>query len=129
VPTIRSRFPVSESWLANNRCHDMKNPAEPRPRRPPPTVTRIKDNASQYMAIMRQTHPRRYGTLAVTTRNLRVGLGKKYTPTVLAKYVKKKTSDCAKKKLRMISEVWNSRGRNGNTPPQTPAALMAKNKA
>ena len=61
--------------------------------------------------------------------NTCVSCGKRYAPIALATYAAKNVSDCVTKNTTMMLGVWKSMGRKGNTPPQTPAALMAKNKA
>ena len=81
------------------------------------------------MAATRQHQPRKYGATVSFTRKLRARCGKKYAPTVLARYVAVNTSDCARKNPSITSCVWKLMGRKGNVPPHTLAALMARNSA
>jgi len=56
----------------------------------------------------------------------RVSAGKNHVPAALAKKVAVKATDSAAENHSMTSGVWKASGRNGNTPPQTLAALMAR---
>lgn len=47
-------------------------------------------------------------------------------PAALARKVAVKASDSAPKNHSITSVVWKASGKNGNTPPHTLAALMAR---
>ena len=63
------------------------------------------------------------------TANQRENRGVQYARTAFAQKHSANASDWAKKNQSTMRGVWNSRGRNGKTPPHTPAAFMARNRA
>ena len=56
----------------------------------------------------------------------RVSAGKMLGPAARARMVAVKASDSAPKNHSITSVVWKASGKNGNTPPHTLAALMAR---
>ena len=107
----------------------MNRPAHPMPKSTPPAATSTSTASKTYMAPMRHADPANTRMALNDTSMRRAPCGKRYDPTALATNAPQNASDCARKKVSVTSAVWNSIGRNGNTPPQMDVAFTVRKHA
>ena len=122
-------MPDVEAIALKYRCQAMAKPPHPMPRHTPPQTTSEIVSHFKYIAAIRLIAPAMASAMAISTNVLCTNSGLRYATNIVRKNVAQYARACERKNRMVTSGVWNSIGKNGNTPPHNDVALMVTNNA
>ena len=122
-------MPDVEAIALKYRCQAMAKPPHPMPRHTPPQTTSEIVSHFKYIAAIRLIAPAMASAMAISTNVLCTNSGLRYATNIVRKNVAQYARACERKNRMVTSGVWNSIGKNGNTPPQMDVAFTVRKHA